>query len=385
MRLFKSVKIKRDTIKQYYLCRTICVSTDSASYSVKIKIFGINLLKANFCCGMAYVSILHFIRIKSTYFTYFFLMSALIDYIKQSTTQELGNFSIINFSCRSGETFLSAYHLDEYMQKNGINAPVFTSTFGYLKDILALFYDKIPFIKIPKIFFELHFLHIENNTTINYVHHFYELLQRDHFVKFERNLQNNIKSHFYDELKNTLRVHNNVIVHPSVSKNSIKNSIDKIKRINLSEKYVFIAPDAQSNGSVSNMFWNKLSKKLYNMGFDVLFNTIPENISVMCYKHVFFALDEVRYIAENAVCVIGVRSGLLDVISSAAKNTFAIYLPFFDRGKDFPPLSAYKVMEAFSLKNIPDSNRSNIFEYNAEEIGEDIILNDILRKIESIK
>ena len=112
---------------------------------------------------------------------------------------------------------------------------------------------------------------------------------------------------------------------------------------------------------------------------------MPKNMKNTYYKMKFFTLDEIRYVSEKASSVIAVRSGLLDVIASSTKSLHCIYMPFLDRGVDFPPLSAEKVQNTFSLDYLPDINKQNIYQYNAEELGTELILEMILQELNLTK
>ena len=74
------------------------------------------------------------------------------------------------------------------------------------------------------------------------------------------------------------------------------------------------------------------------------------------------SIQELVVIASHAEFVIGIRSGILDVIASNAKSIIALYTPFRKRS-GFNELSAEKVLAAFSLSKISFENKPDIREF----------------------
>ena len=374
-------QIGKYIVKRKFLNGLFSIIYDSLKYKVYIKFLFIKIAKIHFSYGKANINFLGLSIFNSRKLALLLLLPVLNEIVKQKTNKD--KVDVIAFFYRSGETFLQSYHLQEYFKNQNINNPVFVSNAKYLGDVLKMFCPETEFIKIPQIFFELHFLNINKPDIINSKIRYYELLTRGHFLDLESRAQKSEDIYFYDALKNRMGVKGTEIIHPDIPEESKTKAKKKVMRIDLNRKFIFVAPDAQSNGTLSNIFWQKLAKKFYENGYDVLFNNIPPGMRNSYYKTCFFTLDEARYLTEHAASVIGVRSGLLDVLASAAKSMHCIYMPFTNRGLDLPPLAAHKVQSAFSLKYLPDVNKNNIYEYNAEEIGEEIILQKIFENVMS--
>jgi hypothetical protein len=75
----------------------------------------------------------------------------------------------------------------------------------------------------------------------------------------------------------------------------------------------------------------------------------------------------------------------MDVISNNNSKIHCIYLPFNNRSKELPELSAEKVKNCFTLKQLPTTKlNETIYEYIFDENNETFILEQILNKIENV-
>ena len=128
--------------------------------------------------------------------------------------------------------------------------------------------------------------------------------------------------------------------------------------------FIFISPDALSISALSNDFWNKLEIQLRNLGYYIYQNSKELSIS------------ESVYLASCAKSVIALRSGFTEGISSVVEKMFVIYRNLKD-----PYIPADQVIAAYTLKKYPYVNSENIYEYNAEELSEDLIINSIIENL----
>ncbi len=349
-------------------------------YCVFYKIFNLSFMERRFKRGVSLFKLFNTIKFKtSEKSTLEFLKPILIEYVKNQTLQK--NFSLIHFITRLGETYLQMYHLEEYLNNNKIKNPIFISQFSNLKYICNMFYPKIKFITIPQVFFEMCF----STELKNYKHagcYYFLPINRTHLINVEKQLNNNNQILFYDELKKSLKIKkSNLINYPILSVNVKTKSDNIIKQLRLKKRFAYIIPDAQSNSSMSLNFWNKLCKTLnVDYNYDIFLNTLPQGFQNK-YKHHHISIEQAKYIASKADIIIGIRCGLLDIVTNNSSDIFAIYLPFNNRAPEFPYLSAEKVMGAFSLKQLPNICNKHLYEYNAEIYSERYILNEILSLI----
>ncbi len=120
-------------------------------------------------------------------------------------------------------------------------------------------------------------------------------------------------------------------------------------------------------------------------GYDMFYNTIPLNLKNTYYKSCYLTHPEAKYVASQADIIIGVRSGLMDIIADSPSDIFCIYFPFYKRAKYLVDLNAEKVIQGFSLKQLPFVNSDNVYEYNTEQMSEDEIMKNIINKISVIQ
>lgn len=344
---------------------------------LELRLCGIKVITMKFWAGYSDIYLFKFLKFRlPREFSFKILKPFLVKYVEHKA--KITDAQIIALFNRSGETFLLLHHLKKYLQKSNINNPVFVSTFSYLESICKMFYPDIKFVKIPQVFFELHFC---DENSENYL----QFLPNSHFMKLEQRLQKGNIVNFYSEIKNRMS-EQEISCFPTCSKDVIESVNTKKAMLGITKPYIFIAPSAQSNDSLSRQFWDKLVIALYNKGYDLFFNTIPEGLYSSSYKHCYLSISEAKYFAESASAIIGVRSGLLDIISNSNSKIFALYKPFKDRGKDLPYLAANFVMNGFSLKYLPQTRTNNcVYEYNAEENPEEQLLTEIVNNIPNVQ
>lgn len=373
------------TIKIKYLLGILYKKFDLEAYRVDYRFCGMKFMTKTFSYGFSIYKLFGFIKFKkSIEKTSKFLLPILYEYLKDNCSNKYifnTQIDIIPLFNRSGETFLSMFHINEFIKENKILNPIFITTTPYLKDILNMFLPDKELIVVPNVFFELH---LGSVTTTTITTTFRQYLPHSHFVTLEKNLQNGNNSLFYPEIISTLNVSKNISTKLIYSKECIDNVNTKMKMLNIKKPFCFVAPDAQSNGSLPYEFWDKLSVILYKKGYDIFYNSIPHNRFNTSMKTQFLSLDETRYLAEHASLIIGVRSGLMDVIANNTSNIHCFYLPFNNRGDSLPELCAKKVRNCFTLKQLPTASlNNNIFEYVVEDCNDNAKLDEILNYINS--
>ncbi len=136
---------------------------------------------------------------------------------------------------------------------------------------------------------------------------------------------------------------------------------EKLQKKGLSlQNLVLFFPTSQSIDDMLPAFWKKMEKKLKQCGFDVLYNSIE------------FSLSEIYFLAENSKAIIGMRSGIFDILCELKTPQFVIY--GYNRcHNDLQPM--------YSLFNFPFASKDNIFEYNSLKETSDKISANILKHI----
>ncbi len=379
-KFLRKEQLNGECYKVKYLGGLWSLKFDLKDCIIQYRLLGLKVIKAKFNSGSIIYKILGLLPIKTRFGVKKFLLEILAKYLKQKT--DLTERDVVGLFNRSGETFFIFRHMDKFLQKNNIKNPIFISPTPYLNDIVKMYQNDYTFINVPLAFFELHF-HSNKKEPLTPTSNFFEVLNDAHFYELENAVQKGENKYFITEIYKRMGIDTISPQEASISPEAIISAETKLARLNIKDKFIFIAPDAKSNGTMSNQFWEKLAIQLYNSGYDILYNSLPKKQQNSFDKYCFLTLEEARYIAQKASCVIGVRSGLLDVITSPNTKIQCIYLPFLERGK-LRPMSAQKVMDTFSLKKLPNVNPYNIIEYDGEQITPNQLLNGIMNKLKEI-
>lgn len=376
MYLVKEI-LNNDVYKKKFLCNLYSYRLDFWTNVVSYKFLWINFMTKTFFRGKSKYTLFKFIHFeRNAQHTADFLLPILVERLKEKTGMD--SFDIIPLQYRLGETLLLLYHMDAWIKSCGIKNPIFVSNLVYLKSLCKMFCPNIPFIHVSPAMYNLHWADIENRD-IKGVRYF-QNLSRPYFINFEKSLLDEPKQ-FYTAHTAALHVSRSDAVKPQYSEDIIDSAETKMKMLGLKKPFAFIAPDAKSNGTMTKDFWDRLPLELHKHGYDMFFNTIPWNIPNSTYKTCYLSIAEAKYVAEQADVIIGVRSGLMDVCANKYSKIFCVYHAFWDR-VDMPALSAENVMKAFTLKQLPDVNPANIYEYNGEIEEEDYIISDIIKQLQ---
>lgn len=127
-------------------------------------------------------------------------------------------------------------------------------------------------------------------------------------------------------------------------------------------KYVFLATYANSCISIPQEFWQNLIDYLNSRGLKILLNTKDDSLKGDCY-YIPLSIDEALVAAQGAQFIIGLRSGLMDLLLQAGRPMYIIYTGFPQR-THFLPLSDIEVLHGFDLKKIPcPYKKAKIYSY----------------------
>lgn len=316
----------------------------------------------------------------------YYILEKYVDY-KMKNEEYTG--IIINNA--TGEPFLYLSFLHYYIDKNNLKNVVILSRNGQHNEIIRMY--NYHLINVHNVFFNLTFklFKLEDHRKI------IDLFETQYFVDYEKHLISGKQRHFYDSLKMKLGCTNAKSVLPVISKNKKYATLLQLSRIDkdlldfknnkviLKKPIVFILPDSNSNGKLSNEMLYNLSSSLQQFGFCVLINGSRKELSSW-NNFVWFSHSEARFLGDIASYVIGIRSGLFDILSSTKSKKFVIYKHFCGRASWFPEsLDAQIVKSAFSLKELPFVDPNDVFEYNGENQDMQYIYEDIIMHIKKDK
>lgn len=283
----------------------------------------------------------------------------------------------------TGESWQFFSVAQEYFKKNNSKKPLIVTDKPYHIDMVKMLLPNVLTINFKidwneRLFIEKYIKKING-------HRLFLLFPMDHFIKLEEKLQQGENIHFYDSIIDTLGLAKDTrqIMNPIFSKEVENNLMKKLEKTELNlDKFVFIAPEAKSNPTLSNKFWQKLKYSLNEKGFDCYFNIFNSNIKIKNNADLKLGIEESLILAKKAKFIIGLRSGYVEILNALNKKMFIIYTGFFKRVTK--EMSAEKVLTGFSLNALPWNNQNNneIIEYNAEELTEEQILEKMLTQIE---
>lgn len=359
------IKFSSDSRRIRLIASLIRIKYDFLTMDREIRIFGLKLYSSLYYGHKPNL----FLKIKfKKYYDRNIFGPSLLVFLEENNI--IGFDDIYFLSCHSGEFFLLMYFFREILIKNNSKHPIIVTPYAYHKDIAAMFYPDISVIICPLSFF--HGLHFLSCQPLNIGgKRLFVIFNHNYFFEYEQLIQNGCSEHFLDYLKKK----QGIIKPPSTFPNVLKNVKDelsyKLKKLGLNSKFIIISPESKSNITIPMRFWDKLTEVFVSQGYDVFANVLDIRSLPLKAKTCFLKLDESRWLASRSQGIIGIRSGFIDITTSAAPRSFIMYTDFCVRG-DFLSVSADKVLTNFTLTKIPQVQPSNnlyeqVVEYNFKE------------------
>lgn len=155
---------------------------------------------------------------------------------------------------------------------------------------------------------------------------------------------------------------------PNINSNSVEKTIDKAKNQGLNtDNFIYLLPESTSVKEIPESFWDELSNKLNELGYDIYINRVKKNYKTDNTKSFETSIEEAYILAQKAKYIIGMRSGLYEILISS---------------KSIPAICIYNGdnrIKRNSIKKIEKLNYENLDEYDFNE--EKSILNKIIGKI----
>lgn len=292
----------------------------------------------------------------------------LVREIKRLTAGEDKYKKIIILFNHTGETSFILSGLYQNATARELDSVLLIGTLGYHKDLVDLYCPGVDYIYRP----DLLWIHVKwgnRQTTIivNSVSVILTLVFK-YFIEYEKTIrgEENFLNFFDNLFKGNPRFIKPQYLVPVISEQQKRILADKIKAASVYKKYILICNESSSNMNFPWWFWFELSRAVRLLGYDVVFNTLVNSPASSLGKSFYTTLGEGIELAEKAECVIGLRSGFLDLAFSVSKQMVVLYTPFKYRGREFPNVSASKIQKAFPLIGL-SQNRCNLIEYVIED------------------
>lgn len=280
----------------------------------------------------------------------------------------------------SGEVYLTlTYFIDALIKKNGSKNPFLLATQKYHLDIIKMICPDIPHSYIKK--FKLNMIgstfKIDN-------FNFFLLYDTPYFKQVENDIKNNpLGEQYY--LKSILKrlditsdelSMRKITVPPEDEQNMLKQVAGT--GLNL-EKFVFLAPEAQSCKLYDEDFWVQLINLLQEKGYDVFVNLVDKTVKLegaLDFKTCKLNFAEAFALAKRAKKIVSLRSGFTEFLLQTNVPIDVLYTKFKHRHA-FNDMDIYQVMSGFGLKQLPFVDKEKIQEFNTFEMSQ----KDCLKKI----
>lgn len=355
-------------------------SKESDSSNKEIKILGKSVIKRfeenNFrtysFLGFEYRKISLIEEFKKQYFKYF--------------DKEHDDIYILR--ANSGEIYLTlTYLIDSIIKKNGSKKPLLVATQKYHIDMIKMICPDLPYVYIKKLNLKI----IGDSFKIDNFR-FFLLFDAIHFRKVELDIKGNElgKHHYFKSILERLDFSNENLKmrKMTVLPDAEQSMLEKVEKTGLNlDKFVFLAPEAQSCKLYDEDFWVVLVNKLQEMGYDVFVNLVEKDIKLknaIDFKTCDLRFAEVFALAKKAKRIISLRSGFTEFLLQTNVPIDVLYTKFRHR-HIFNDMSSYHVLHGFGLIQLPFVNVSKIREFNMFEISPAECLKQILENLDLSK
>lgn len=179
------------------------------------------------------------------------------------------------------------------------------------------------------------------------------------------------KAHYFECIAKDLGVKVAPVYLPSKWKGAALNATRKYK-LNLT-KFVIVCPEASTASAIPNSEWVKVIDVIKSLGYDVYLNVTKQHKEFKNEKQFFLKHYELMELAKCAQLIVGIRSGLMEILAVTQVPKIAVYPEIPDRIE----LKGVKaLLNGFTMKKIPGLNlKNNVFEYVDTTPVETIIQN----------
>ena len=155
-----------------------------------------------------------------------------------------------------------------------------------------------------------------------------------------------------------------VNIEPDLITKILDEAINKGLNIN---NFIYLCPEATSVKELSPIFWNELSGQLQKLGYDIYINKCNDKDRIKNVKSFRTNITETYILAQKAKYIIGMRSGLLEVLVS---------------GKKIPTICLYNGdnrMKRNSIKRIKALDYNELIELDFDK--NEKVLDEIIKKV----
>lgn len=339
-------------------------SKESDSSNKEIKILGKSVIKRaeenNYrvysFLGKEYKKVSLLKEFKKLYFKYF--------------SNEYDDIYILR--ANSGEIYLTlTYLIDSLIKKNGSKKPLLVATQKYHIDMIKMICPDLPYVYIKKLN-----LKVVGDTFVIDKFRFFLLFDSVHFRKVELDIKENElgKHHYFKSILDRLDMSEDDLKmrKMNVLHSAEQSMLEKVEKTGLNlNKFVFLAPEAQSCKLYDEDFWVVLVNKLQEMGYDVFVNLVEKDIKLknaIDFKTCDLSFAEAFALAKKAKKIVSLRSGFTEFLLQTNVPLDVLYTKLRHR-HIFNDMSSYHFLHGFGLIQLPFVNVDNIQEFNMFEMA----------------
>lgn len=346
MKLFKK-KYDGYTLKIKFLFGVIYYKKNILSLEKELRICGLKIYQQKISDSLIYNALYKFLKHKK--------------HIKKNIINLAGS--------PSGELYI-VLNLINYLFKNTKNEDIlFVVDKPFKYNLCKFFKPDIECLLIKNMYLYLRMKGSYNfkDCTI------YSFFTTEHYLKQDV-LINNANEHYYNYILKEFNLENEKNIQFQLPETSIetKERIAAYIKKNKLEKFIIICPEANTCAKFPDDFWKTLCKDFQAQGYKIFLNIMKtENYVEDCYIN-YFNYEEMIELAKYSKGVVGLRSGLIEILSTIGIPITALYQPFPKRGL-LQPMKSDKALSGFTLKKLPNVHENNILEViykNNEDIRE---------------
>lgn len=272
----------------------------------------------------------------------------------------------------SGETYLTlTYILDKLIKINNSKKPLLVATLKYHVDMIKMICPELPYIYVGEFKLKL----VKTSFVIDNFR-FFLLFNNSHFKQVLKEIkkQDLGKYHYFYAILDRFNItENDIKIRPiTVNSDDERTMLEKVKKTGLNlEKFIFLAPEAQSCKLYDEDFWCELVNRFQTSGYDVFVNLVDNQIKLedaINYKTCYLTFAEAFSLAKRSRKIVSLRSGLTEFLLQTNVPIDVIYTKFKKRHL-FEDMDTYHVMAGFDLKQLPFVDKSRIREFNMYEMS----------------
>lgn len=273
----------------------------------------------------------------------------------------------------SGEIYLTlTYIIDALIKRNNSKSPLLVATQKYHVDMIKMICPDIPYVYTKKLK-----IRIAGDSFNIDKYRFFLLFDSCHFKQVEHDIKRNPlgEHHYFKSILKKLNMTEHDIKYRKISVplEDEQSMLNKIAKTGLNiNKFVFIAPEAQSCKLYDEDFWVELINNLQEKGYDVFVNLVEDDIKLkgaLDFKTCDLSFAEAFALAKRAKKIVSLRSGFTEFLLQTDVPIDVLYTKFRHR-HFFDDMDIYHVMSGFGITQIPFVDKSKIQEFNMFEMSQ---------------